>query len=369
MKKFTVPVLVFFVLFVFVAILITSGSGPDSPAPDAPEKPKFKVAWSIYAGWMPWPYADQSGTLQKWADAHGVEVELVQMDYIASVEAYVTQQVDAVVITNMETLDMPAASGVDSTVVIVGDYSNGNDAILAAGIDSVAGLHGQKISLVELSVSHYLLARALEKNGLSERDVTLLNTSDSDIATAFLTNSSNRKAVVTWNPMVMTIAQADGVNNVFSSAETPGEILDLMVVRTDALKIKDGALGKVLAGCWYEVLSVMSGNNAAADAALAEMAKLSQCTLPEYRAQLTTTAMFWQPRDAFNYMTRKEMQANMDYVRQFCFSHGLLGANAPSADVVGISYPDGTVQGDPNNVRMRFDATYTQLAMQGKLKR
>jgi hypothetical protein len=34
----------------------------------AETKKDFSLAWSVYAGWMPWPYADQSGILKKWAD-------------------------------------------------------------------------------------------------------------------------------------------------------------------------------------------------------------------------------------------------------------------------------------------------------------
>jgi NitT/TauT family transport system substrate-binding protein len=58
-------------------------------------KPSFKVAWSIYAGWMPWDYAGSSGILKKWADTYGIEINLIRMDYLPSVEAYVAQQVDA----------------------------------------------------------------------------------------------------------------------------------------------------------------------------------------------------------------------------------------------------------------------------------
>ena len=54
--------------------------------------------------------------------------------------------------------------------------------IIVKGADTVKALKGRSINLVELSVSHYLLARALDMNGLSEKDVTLVNTSDADIA-------------------------------------------------------------------------------------------------------------------------------------------------------------------------------------------
>ena len=125
------------VTLLLLLLLAASLAGP------AAAKEKFTVAWSIYVGWMPWEYAGASGILDKWAEAYGIEIELVRMDYIPSVEAYVAEQVDAVVMTNMECLNMPAASGIDSTVLIVGDYSNGNDAILTRGGVDVAGLAGE----------------------------------------------------------------------------------------------------------------------------------------------------------------------------------------------------------------------------------
>jgi len=52
-------------------------------------KPKFTIAKSIYAGWMPWYYAKSSGIMKKWADKYNIEVDLVHMDYIPSIEAFV----------------------------------------------------------------------------------------------------------------------------------------------------------------------------------------------------------------------------------------------------------------------------------------
>ena len=65
-----------------------------------------------------------------------------------------------------------------------------------------------------------------------------------------------------------------------------------------------------------------------------------------------------------------EIKEKMNFVRQFCFSHGLLGEAFDSVDVVGISYPDGTVQGDcKDNVKMRFDSdSYMEMAAKGELK-
>ncbi len=329
------------------------------------EKPSFKVAWSIYAGWMPWDYAGHSGILKKWADKYGIQIELVRMDYIPSVEAYVAEQVVGCVMTNMECLDMPAASGIDSTALIMGDYSNGNDALLVRDNLKVKDLKGKSVNLVELSVSHYMLARALEMNGLKEADVKVVNTSDSDIGPIFMSNTS-LKAMITWNPIVMQVEQTPGISKVFTSAEIPGEILDLMIVNTKTLK-KHPELGKALTGAWYEVMGIMEKKGAGTEKALGVMANAAECSVTEYKSQLKTTAMFYDPAKAVKFTAGEDIKKKMDFVRQFCFKHGLLGENARSVDVVGIQYPDGTVQGDSKNIAFRFDTTYMKMAAEGKL--
>lgn len=329
-------------------------------------KDRFTLAVSIYAGWMPWYYAKDHGILKKWAERYKISIDVVEMDYIPSVEAYVAGQVDAAVMTNMEALAMPAKSGIDTTVVIIGDYSNGNDALLVRGIADVQGLKGTEVYLVELSVSHYLLARALEMHGVKESEIKLVNTSDSDIAPAFIANK-RQKAVVTWNPMLMSIEQTPGVSKIFDSSKIPGEILDLLVVNTKVLN-DDPRFAEALVGTWYEVVSLMSQRGPEVDKAMAAMAERSNTSLNEYKAQLRTTAMLWTPQAASDYAQGAEIKEKMDFVRNFCFKHGLLGEDARSVDVVGISYPDGTIQGDSRNVKLRYDSRFVDKAKNGQIR-
>jgi NitT/TauT family transport system substrate-binding protein len=332
----------------------------------APAKDKFTLAVSIYAGWMPWYYAKDHGVLKKWAERYKITIDVVEMDYIPSVEAFVAGKVDAGVMTNMEALAMPAKSGIDTTVLIVGDYSNGNDALLVRGIPDVSGLKGTEVYLAELSVSHYLLARALDLHGVKESELKVVNTSDSDIAPAFIANKS-QKAVVTWNPMVMSIEQTPGVSKIFDSSKIPGEVLDLLVVNTRVVN-DDARFAEALVGAWYEVLGLMSQRGPEADKAMTAMAQRSNTSLTEYKAQLRTTAMFWTPEAAGDYTRGAEIKDKMDFVRHFCFKHGLLGENASSVDVVGISYPDGAIQGDSRNVKLRYDTRFVDKAKAGQLR-
>jgi len=329
-------------------------------------KDKFTLAVSIYAGWMPWYYAKDHGILKKWAERYKITIDVVEMDYIPSVEAFVAGKVDAGVMTNMEALAMPAKAGIDTTVVIVGDYSNGNDALLVRGIPDVQGLKGTEVYLVELSVSHYLLARALEMHGVKESELKVVNTSDSDIAPAFIANKS-QKAVITWNPMVMSIEQTPGVSRIFDSSKIPGEVLDLLVVNTKVLN-DEPRFAEAMVGAWYEVMNLMSQRGPEADKAMTAMAQRSNTTLNEYKGQLRTTAMFWTPEAASDYARGSEIKEKMDFVRHFCFKYGLLGENARSVDIVGISYPDATIQGDSRNVKLRYDTRVVDKAKTGQLR-
>lgn len=352
-----------FFKFLMIVILIISLTAELSMA----EKTKVKIGWSIYVGWMPWDYADASGILKKWGDKYDVDLQLLpKMDYIASIEAYVSGQLDACVMTNMEALDMPCASGINSTALIIGDYSNGNDAILTRDGISIDNIKGYSVYLVELSVSHYLLDRFLRTKGLKEKDVKIVNTSDSDIAPMFISNES-AKVVVTWNPLVMEIMKTPGITNIYDSSQIPGEILDLLMVRTDLLE-KNPNVGKALVGAWYEVMGIMSKRGTDSEKALTHMADEAGCSLIEYKNQLKTTMMFWTSKSAVDYAGSAEIKQNMDYVRNFCFDHGLLGENAPSVDIVGIQYPDGSIQGDAKNVMFIFDSKFMKMHADGEIK-
>lgn len=347
-------------LLLLFAFLTVSMSG---------QKPAFTVGWSVYAGWTPYFYMNRSGLLKKWADKYGVTIKVQRFDYAPSLDAFVSRNIEAVTMTNMEALDMPAASGVPTTVILIGDYSNGNDALLVRNGLQMKDLPGKKMLLVEKTVSEYLFDRAMTLRGMRDqmRHVRLINTSDSDIASAFLSDAAT-SAVVTWKPMVSQILKQKGITSLFNSSEIPGEILDLTVVRTDVLNRPDGSgrkFAQALAGAWYEMLSQMTGPGA--DKVLAAIAEGSQDSLAAYKEQLTTTKMFYTPASALAFAVSPDLKQKMALVRQFCFDHGLLGENTRSVDDVAVRYPDGSIQGKTDRVRLQFDSAFMQMAAQGKL--
>ncbi len=344
--------------------LMTAAGITATPAA-AEEKDEFQIAWSIYVGWMPWGYGEAEGIVDKWADKYDIDIEIVQInDYIESINLYTAGSYDGVTVTNMDALTIPAAGGVDSTALVMGDFSDGNDGVVLKGSDDLEDIKGQSVHLVELSVSHYLLARALESVGMSERDIKVVNTSDADIVAAF--SSPDVETVVTWNPQLGELRKQSDANVVFDSSQIPGEIMDLLVVDTETLEANP-KLGKALTGAWYEIMETMQGESETAVEARTAMAEDAGTDLAGYEAQLDSTKMFYDPAKALSFLESDTPKETMDNVRQFAFKHGLLGERADSPDFVGIEFADGSVLGSESNVKFRFNADYTRMARDGEL--
>lgn len=322
----------------------------------------YKVCWSHYTGWEPYALLESTGILQKWAKKYDVNINITLVnDYVESINLYTSGEFDACTMANMDALTIPATGGVDSTALIMGDFSNGNDGIVIKKGKSIADLKGRDVNLVELSVSHYLLSRALQKNGMSERDLNIVNTSDADIASLFLADPNS--AAVTWNPPLQTIRNVKGAKMIFDSSQIPEEIMDLLVVRTNV----SPNFKKAITGAWYELMSKLSQRGKEADSLIEQMAANSGGTEAEFRSQMKTTYMYFDPAKAADVFNSDKAMKTMDYVRQFSFEHGLFGNGASDANFIGIEFPNGKVLGNKKNIKLRFDSTYMMMAAQGKL--
>lgn len=340
----------------FVVVIGVFGLFKDSPA-----KESYRIAWSHYTGWEPWEYIRHSGILAKWADKYGISIQLdLVNDYIESINLYTGGTYQGCVMTNMDALTIPALGGIDSTALIIGDFSNGNDGIVMKNGSKVSDLKGRQVKLVELSVSHYLLARALEQNKMQEKDLTIVNTSDADIAAVFASDKNG--AVVTWNPPLMQCKREKGAKMIFDSSMISGEIIDMLVVRSDS----PDSLKKALTGAWYEAMAIMNGNGANTDQAITYMAEFAGGSVVDFKSQLQTTAMFYKAKEAADFASGSKLKETMEYVRTFSFGHGLYG-DATSKDFVGITFPDGSIMGDKNNIKLRFAAEYMNMAANGSL--
>src|SRR5262245_7002596 len=171
-----------------VSVLVLCGAATAASAQP------LKIGYSDWPGWVAWEIAIEKDMFA----AEGVDVQFEWFDYVASMEAFGAGQLDAVAMTNGDTL-VTGSTGAQSVMILINDYSNGNDMVIArAGVNSLVDLKGKKIGVEIGFVDHLLLLNGLEKNGMSESDVELVNVPTNE--TPQVLASGQVDAVAAWQP-------------------------------------------------------------------------------------------------------------------------------------------------------------------------
>lgn len=242
------------------------------------------VGYSDWPGWVAWEVAVE----KDWFAEAGVEVEFEWFDYAASMEAFAAGQLDAVTMTNGDTL-VTGSTGAQSVMILIGDYSNGNDMVVAApGIKSVAELKGKRIGVEIGFVGHLLLLDALESAGLTEADVELVNIPTNEAPQVLA--SRDVDAIVAWQPNSgQSLDRVPGSTAIYTSGDQPGLIYDVLAVSPRSLYSNREEWSKVI-DVWYRVVDYIL-DPATQDDALSIMAARVGLTPEEYAPLLAGTKL------------------------------------------------------------------------------
>lgn len=268
MKKFTIAAL-FLVLGLALAC--------------KPARPPLKIGYSDWPGWTAWQIAKEKGFFKK----HGVEVELVWFPvYTDSLTALNTGQIDGNSSAWSDVLP-PLAQGIPLKVVLVNDNSAGNDGLVARPeFKKITDLRGKTIATELGTVDHFLMLQALAKNGMTEKDVQFKNLTVPDAAAAFLAGKVD--AAVIWQPWLNNVQKSGKGRLLFSSAEIPGLIPDLLVFRKDAVDQRGEDIQKVVAA-WFDVVQFIKSSE---PEAVSIMSRVVEQKPEDYKSFLPGTRFF-----------------------------------------------------------------------------
>lgn len=212
----------------------------------------LKIAYSDWPGWVAWDIGIQKG----WFKKAGVEVEFKWFEYVPSMDAYTAGQVDAVTITNGDALVI-GSTGAPSVAILLNDYSNGNDMIVAKpGIKDIKSLKGKKVGVEVGFVDHLLLLKALEKNGLKETDITMVNMPTDQTPQALA--SGEVDAIAAWQPNSgLALKKVPGSKAIYTSANLPGIIYDVLAVNPKSLRENKEDWKKVVS-VWFQIVDYLN---------------------------------------------------------------------------------------------------------------
>ena len=286
---------------------------------------EVKVGVSDWPGWVAWYVADQNGYFKK----YGANVKLVWFaNYTDSIAALSSGQLDANSQTWSDTM-APLAKGVPIKAVLVNDNSAGNDALMVGPkIKSFADLKGKTIALEQYSISHFVLVNALEKHGMTLKDVKVTNLAAGDAAAAFMAGRVD--AAVVWNPWVNTLQTSGKGHALFTSKDMPGLIPDLLVAQDKAIQTKRKDLVGMIKA-WYDAQAFIAQHP---DDAAKIMSKVVSLKPDEYKHFLPGTRFFnaKDNADAFNPKSPTSLLAVAPTINRFLLDNKLVEGKPDAAN-------------------------------------
>ncbi|HQT34077.1 MAG: ABC transporter substrate-binding protein [Thiobacillus sp.] len=220
----------------------------------------LKIGYSDWPGWVAWQVAIDKG----WFKEAGVPVTFEWFDYSASMDAFAAGKIDAVTMTNGDALVTGAAGG-KSVMVMLTDYSNGNDMIIGKpGVRSIKALKGKKVAVELGFVEHLLLLNGLKKAGMKESDVTLVNAKTNEMPQMLA--SGDVAAVGAWQPVAgQAMKSVPGAKPIYTSADEPGLIYDVLAVNPASAKQRRAEWIKVVK-VWDRVVKYINDPKTQPDA-------------------------------------------------------------------------------------------------------
>ncbi len=277
----------------------TSAPAPSAPAPASsataatvastpppqPAKAPLRVAYSDWPGWTAFEVGIQKG----WFKEAGIDVEFSWFDYLPSLDAFSSGKVDAVMVTNGDAL-VTGANGGKSKMILLTDYSNGNDKIIGRpGITEFKKLKGKKVGLELTLVEHLLFLKACEKNGIKPSEITLVNFPTNETPQAL--TSGEVAAVAAWYPVSSQALKAvPGSKPLFSSADVPGLIYDSVSVSPTSLAQRHDDWVKFVK-VWYRIADFVRDPKTQPEAVAIMAAKVG-VKAEDYAAAMPGTLIF-----------------------------------------------------------------------------
>lgn len=221
-----------------VALLLPAGCTDHSAPP-------------LRIGVLVWPPYEVAFLARDLGLLDGQRIEFVDYEAPAAVvRAYRDGTVDAIMVT-VDYLLQLAADHPDQRAVLVIDFSDGGDVLMARpGIDGLADLRGRRIAVENSVLGAYLVQRALEQAGLALTDVEVVPADIPDQAPLY--EAGRVDAVVTYEPGRTQLLRA-GAHELFSSRDIPGEIVDVLVTHTATIESHGEALA-AFTDAWFKAV-------------------------------------------------------------------------------------------------------------------
>lgn len=245
------------------------------------KRPSLKVLFGSFVGEYPGIIAQEKGFFK----AQGVDVELIHKRYIQLEQANFSAGKYDGMTSSLGNLIILSAINLDIQGVIVIDESTGADVVVAQPqIKTVADLKGKKLGANLGGFSELFITEMLKTNNLNSNDVNLVRLEALKIPQNLKKNFI--QAGHTWEPY-LSEAMKIGGNILFTSKQTPGLILDLIIFRGDVIRDRPGDIRAFVQG-WLQASEYWKENVQEGNTIISKALKIPSNTISLEGISLTS---------------------------------------------------------------------------------
>ena len=210
-------------------------------------KPMTVVIGSWY-GFYPFYYAEENSIDEK----YGLRLKVLEPTNISNLRrSYMRHQVDFVATSMIEYTNAVSMTNQDYIPLLISDYSNGGDVIIAKKhIKTIEDLRGARVAVPFNGIGEFVMALIFNTNepGKLFNQIPL---DETDCERAFATDKID--ACVTYPPISTYLLEKDTLHQIYSSKEHQGRIFDLVWVKSG---VSNEDRAKLL-GIWFETVALI----------------------------------------------------------------------------------------------------------------
>ena len=308
------------ILFIFICsstVLLTLSCS--KPAP-------IKIGINEWTGYDPFILADKMDFFKK----NNVHVEIKR--FASATEEFQAMK-DGKIQGAGFTLDEVFTlieTGFKGKIVLIVDYSMGGDMIIAQkGIKTFTELIGKTIGYEGTVVGEFLLDRALHRYHIKRSSVKLIDVQANNWLTAF--KEKRIDALVCFNPVATVLLNKNGGNLLFSSANMPFEIIDVLILSDSFYDNNKTAITNILK-TWFDTLSYINTNP---DKAAEIISSAKNITSEEYKQSLKglITPDLKINKALFSSKSNKNIYKYSQIIVNFMITKGLLSKRINTTNI------------------------------------
>lgn len=316
----------------------TGGAEGSSEATASEKLPEVTLGTTSWPTNMFFYLAEEKGFYEK----NGVDVKI--QDFASTTEstnAFIGGKLDFCTFASSETIS-PFIQGGEFSVVLETDKSNGCEGLVATSdIKTIKDLKGKTVATQLYSVDHMFLLTLLDKNGMTEKDINIVDMSIQESGSAFVAGKCDAACI--WDPY-FSQAKAAGGTALFSSADDPDLITDVLCASKALCKDNPDAV-KAVVKSFFDAVAYWKENT---DEANEIMGKQLGVTKDEFAEQIAGLLIPTEA-DVVEAFTKAEDYTYWGYtqntVRDFMFDLGVLDTkDADCGDMIDASFVESLVK-------------------------